>query len=365
MPTIAQIRASNAQISTALPPGLVAVFAGATNGIGESALLQFAKNTVKPRIYFFGRSQEAGERVLASLQKINPDGEYIFKAVDLSLLSAVDEVSREIREKEKVVNLLFLSTGTLVTGKETSENLHLPFATAFFSRLRLTTNLLPLLRAPSTSPNTLRRVVTVLAGTKEGPLLSLPPKPESKSTAHDLQLRAPTAPSLLTPRGRGHTVTLTTLALEAIAKEAPEVGFVHDFPGAVRSNLGRDLDGWGWKVALGLVHGVVYPVLGLVGGLVPVEEAGERQVYFGTSGRFPGGGDNKGGDGVPGGEGGGVAVGTDGKVGSGVYSVTEAGESAGEKVVELLGGYRRDGTAEAVWKWVEKEFVRITGGVSI
>ena len=115
--TIEQIRASNAQISSTLPSGMVAVFAGATSGIGETSLKQFAKNTIKPRIYFLGRSQSSGDRIRGELEALNPEGEYIFLSVDVSLLRAVDDVCREIKARERSVNLLFLSTGSMITGQ--------------------------------------------------------------------------------------------------------------------------------------------------------------------------------------------------------------------------------------------------------
>jgi NADP-dependent 3-hydroxy acid dehydrogenase YdfG len=117
MVALEQIRSSNSKISTTLRPGLVAVFAGATSGIGESSLKQFAKNAIKPRIYFLGRSKQSGDRVHAELKKLNPDGEYTFISVDVSLLRSVDDVCRQIKEKETSINLLFLSTGTMVSGK--------------------------------------------------------------------------------------------------------------------------------------------------------------------------------------------------------------------------------------------------------
>lgn len=117
MVALEHIRSSNSKISTTLRPGLVAVFAGATSGIGESALKQFAKNAIKPRIYFLGRSKQSGDRIRAELQKLNPEGEYIYISVDVSLLHSVDDVSRQIKEKESAINLLFLSTGTMVSGK--------------------------------------------------------------------------------------------------------------------------------------------------------------------------------------------------------------------------------------------------------
>jgi len=117
MVTLEQIRSSNSAISTSLPAGLVAVFVGATSGIGESSLKQFAKHAVKPRIYFLGRSKQSGARILTQLQELNPGGEYIFFSVDVSLLRCVDDVCRQIKAKETALNLLFMSAGSAITGK--------------------------------------------------------------------------------------------------------------------------------------------------------------------------------------------------------------------------------------------------------
>jgi short-subunit dehydrogenase len=117
MVSLEQMRASNSRIKTALPAELVAVFAGATSGIGESSLRQFVKHTVRPRVYFLGRSKESGVRISTELQKLNPEGEYHYISVDISSIKAVDKVSQDIKDKEQVINLLFLSTGTMVSGK--------------------------------------------------------------------------------------------------------------------------------------------------------------------------------------------------------------------------------------------------------
>jgi NADP-dependent 3-hydroxy acid dehydrogenase YdfG len=107
------VRAGNARIPTELPPGLVGVFAGATSGVGELALKGFAKHAARPKIYFIGRSQEAGARLLVELKELNDEGEYNFIKADVSLMKNVDQVCREIKEKEKVINVLLLSQGTL------------------------------------------------------------------------------------------------------------------------------------------------------------------------------------------------------------------------------------------------------------
>ena len=56
-----------------------------------------------------------------------------------------------------------------------------------------------------------------------------------------------------------------------------------------------------------------------------------------------------------------VARGTNGKIGSGVYSVDAQGESAGPEVEKLLANLRKEGLEEKVWKHIEDEFWRITG----
>ena len=121
MVSLPDVQSSNSRIATSLPPGLVAVFVGATNGIGETTLKQFAKHARQPRVYFLGRSQEAGDRIAAECKALNAEGEYIFIKADTSLIRTVDDVCQDIKTKEKAVNLLVLSTGTLVRGTSMSE----------------------------------------------------------------------------------------------------------------------------------------------------------------------------------------------------------------------------------------------------
>ncbi|RYC59192.1 hypothetical protein CHU98_g7015 [Xylaria longipes] len=75
MVSLQAIRESNAQIATSLPSGLVAVFVGATSGIGETTLRNFVKRANKPRIYFVGRRESEGKRIRDELEKINSEGE--------------------------------------------------------------------------------------------------------------------------------------------------------------------------------------------------------------------------------------------------------------------------------------------------
>lgn len=112
MVSLSSVLSSNARVASSTSPfGLVAVFVGATSGIGEITLKKFAQHTVKPRVYFVGRSQEAADRIKKDLCSLNQGGEYNFIKADVSLIRVVDKVCQEIKAKEKTLNLLFLSAG--------------------------------------------------------------------------------------------------------------------------------------------------------------------------------------------------------------------------------------------------------------
>jgi hypothetical protein len=111
MVTLTEVQRSNAQISTAVQP-LVGVFVGATSGIGEYALREFVRHGGDARVYFVGRSQEAGDRLTAEMKSLNEKAHIKFVKADVSLMKTVDEVSLRIREQEKYINVLFQSQGT-------------------------------------------------------------------------------------------------------------------------------------------------------------------------------------------------------------------------------------------------------------
>ncbi|KGO41079.1 Short-chain dehydrogenase/reductase SDR [Penicillium expansum] len=343
MVSLPDVQSSNAQIASTLPAGLVAVFVGATNGIGEAALKEFARSTRSPRAYFVGRSQEAAARITAECRQLNPEGEFEFIKADVSLIKNVDAVCREIQSKEKTINILFLSCGTIRSGEDTSEGLHIMSATGYYARTRFIINLLPNLKQATS----LRRVVSVLAGGHDGPI-----------DVSDFQGKKMSMLKI-----RGHLVSMTDLALETLAKQAPEVTFINDYPGAVKTGIGRESNtflAWIMNIVLMIIGPLVY---------IPIRESGERHLFFATSAKYPPrallNATAEASSGVPLSEGVEVASGTDGKVGSGVYSIHWSGEHAGPKVVKLLAGLREQGMAQKVWQHTVGEFDRITGPADV
>ena len=111
MVSLKDVHTSNEQLSSSFPSGLVALFVGATSGIGAATLKAFAKYTQKPRAYFIGQSQSAADNVVSECQNLNPEGEFIFIQANVSLIKVVDEVCAQIKAKETVLNFLFLSQG--------------------------------------------------------------------------------------------------------------------------------------------------------------------------------------------------------------------------------------------------------------
>lgn len=203
-----------------------------------------------------------------------------------------------------------------------------------YSRTRFIINLLPLLQQATA----LRRVINIFTAGKEGPVY-----------ADDIQGKK--VPVL---SARGHAASLVTLTLEVLAKRAPNVSFIHDFPGSVKSGLARRGQG-ALVFAINTITNLLGPFV-----FMPPTECGERHIFLATSARYPASFEDAS-SGIPLTDGLVVAKGTNGEVGSGVYSIESNGESAGPKVVELLAKYGEDGTREKVWKDVQEQFMRITG----
>ncbi|KAL4863295.1 hypothetical protein BDV12DRAFT_202208 [Aspergillus spectabilis] len=327
MVDLQDILSHNAQISSSFAPGLVALFVGATSGIGAATLKAFAKYTRRPRAYFVGRSQPAANLIIEECKALNPQGEYIFIQADVSLIRVVDEVCSRIKAREKDLNILFLSQGVpSLDRSKTSEEIHLLTALCHYSRLRFTIQLMPFLQRASV----LRRVITVGAAGFEGPI----------DPSDFPALRA--SPD----RIRGHISSLMTLGMEGAARKAPSVTFMHDYPGPVNTPLAQHL----------LSRGEASSRVPIPSDLMAPEESGERHLYLLTSARYPAADDVVSGEGAMQ-----VVRGTNSEVGSGVYSVGWDGESSPLETLDFLQALREDRMVERVCAHTDNVFSSIIG----
>jgi hypothetical protein len=179
-------------------------------------------------------------------------------------------------------------------------------------------------------------VVSVYAGTKEGQI-----------EADDIQgWKIPFASM------RNHMALILTLTMTHFAEQASTVSFVQDFPGLVKSGIGRGTMG------AARVFTVLFKVLGPFVNVSP-EEVAERHLFYATSGRFPSAAE-AGSSSTDG-----VAKGVDGKSGSGVYTLDNSSEEGGDATVKLLTDLRNQGYIDKILKDLTEQFVRITGAEAI
>ena len=157
----------------------------------------------------------------------------------------------------------------------------------------------------------------------------------------------------------GHCAAMVTLSLEALSKQAPDVTFIHDHPGTVKSGIGREA-----TVVLWVVGKVVPAIMSLLGREISSDVCGERHLFLATSARYAPASSELSASGVPVLAGDEIALGSDGKPGSGVYIPDDTCESAGSKVVVLLEGMRKEGVPETLWRHTELEYCRVLGGTS-
>ncbi|KAI5462034.1 hypothetical protein BGZ63DRAFT_354472 [Mariannaea sp. PMI_226] len=262
------VRAANAQLPSMLPNHLVALFVGATSGIGLSTLQQFVRATddKQPTIYVVGRNAKAALPIIADLRQSNPSAKISFIEQDISLVRNVTKVVDEIKRYETKLDFLFLSSGFIPFEgrRETSEGLEPSMTTRYYSRARTIQLLIPLLNQ-SLNPH----VVNILAGGQEGPLVE-----------DDLDLAQPGNFSFV--RSSVHSATMLTLTLERFASENPKISFVHAFPGLTSTpTLTRGSSG-----LVGIImRWIVSPVLNALFAY-SVDDVGAKALFYATNARY-------------------------------------------------------------------------------
>lgn len=153
----------------------------------------------------------------------------------------------------------FILTSKTHASSVTSEGLPYASTLAYWSRWSFTQNLLPLLNeAARQGPNSISRVVSILSGTCEGPI----------DEEDIMMLQTARHTSMLAVRARA--TSLSTLTMEALSKQAPDVSFIHSYPGYVVTPIGNSMPG-----VLGVVVRCFNATLGRWIA-VSSEETGER-----------------------------------------------------------------------------------------
>lgn len=355
MVNLKSVTASNSRLSSVRTGPYVALFVGATSGIGLETLKQFAQHAAEPRVYFVARSATKAAPIADELRRLNPRGTYEIIEKDVSLVKQATQVAEYVKAKESSLDLLFLSVGFFsLDGRQgkyyysqeiyntclaryevkfcmltnpihvdTAEGLDASLATRYYSRARIMQLLLPLLNASQHSP----RVVNILAGGREDSLRE-----------DDLALNKPQ--NFTVANGNAHSTTMLTLTLERFAAEAPRVSFVHQFPGLVATPLFNHISS-GFTGFL--MRHIAGPLMRLL--LRGAGEAGKRSLFTATSARYSVD------EGVVPVEGG---VKKAERSQGGVFLLNENGESANSE--KVLGDLRKRKVDEKVWIHTQEIF---------
>jgi NAD(P)-dependent dehydrogenase (short-subunit alcohol dehydrogenase family) len=104
----------------------VALFTGATAGLGEAILKAYARNHQNSRIYFVGRNDAAAQQIIEDVQQVwketsqhgEVEGDIIFVKADLTLLRNARNVVQEILRREgdnARLDFLCMSQGILTS----------------------------------------------------------------------------------------------------------------------------------------------------------------------------------------------------------------------------------------------------------
>jgi NAD(P)-dependent dehydrogenase (short-subunit alcohol dehydrogenase family) len=121
------------------------VITGGTSGIGEVAAVELAKQGA--RFVLIARDPERAGITLSKLRNANPTVDHVSRVADLSRISEMMRVSKELLQSEPEIDVLINNAGALFnTRKVTEDGLEMTFATNHMAYFVLTNMLLPNLK---------------------------------------------------------------------------------------------------------------------------------------------------------------------------------------------------------------------------
>lgn len=316
-----------------VPSGFVALFIGATSGIGLATLQALCKGSEECSIYVVGRSRARFESERSRLQRSNAKANISFIEAEVTLLSQVDKVCKMVASVESRLDLLFMSPGYLGVGGPhySSEGTDTCLALSVYCRMRFVQRMLPQLQAARRP-----RVVSVLAGGHERILFA---------RDGDLGLTRDNGRNYNALRAVDQATTLHTLAFIHLASQNPHIAFLHTHPGWVSTSfLANLLTSMGaWARPLAYIVLLLWRVFAL-----SVEESGRRHADFCNSATFPSRESIKAASFDSG------ACATCHTSCSGLYLVLPDGRTSTNR--RVLAELEKDGWPEQVWDFLEKTF---------
>ncbi|KAF1843157.1 uncharacterized protein K460DRAFT_315162 [Cucurbitaria berberidis CBS 394.84] len=338
MPSLQTIRNGIAELPKG--PPLVVTLTGGTTGIGsyvaKALATTFANHGPKLRVYIVGRNAARAETLLRYGRETSSESDWQFvQATDLSLISEVDRVSREIIRREEQspfaggparLDLLYMSQALspLQESNHTKEGLDAQMSLLYYSRMRFIQNFTPLLSA---APNT-AHVISIFAGGIEDSIKS-----------GETPVGTPPPSSYGVTAVRKYTAFMKTFFFEEMAeRHAGKISFTHIYPGLVDGpTFYSDANPQWFRI----LWRVLKPLVSWY--MTSPEDCGQVMLYLATQ-RYPAQGTVKSDDvnKVIGG----ISSSTQCELGDGAYGVGQRGDE--NNVVSYV-KTRKDDTTKTVW----------------
>jgi NAD(P)-dependent dehydrogenase (short-subunit alcohol dehydrogenase family) len=115
MVTLQEVRTHNEGLGSRAHD-FVALFTGATTGIGRATVQELVSHLAGATIYVVGRSETSFAKELRQLRSLNSGVRIHFIEADVSLLREVDRVCQRVLAAETRVDLLFMTQGFIPLG---------------------------------------------------------------------------------------------------------------------------------------------------------------------------------------------------------------------------------------------------------
>ena len=212
--------------------GKTVLVTGATDGIGLVAARELAAKG--GRILLAGRSDQKGQRAMATIRHAVPDADLSFYQADLSQIAEVRRLACDISNAEQQIDVLLNNAGGLFARRqESADGIEMTFALNHLNYFVLTLELMDLLRAAPAA-----RVVNVASRAHVGATLDF----------DDLEFRKGYHARNAYRRSKLCNVMFTRALARRLEGSTITTNALH--PGFVRTNFGtaRNPFYFGWAV---------------------------------------------------------------------------------------------------------------------
>lgn len=141
--------------------GKVIFVSGGTAGLGQGAILSFAKHN-PAHIFFSGRNVKAANNLLEKVKQSSPKVPVIFISCDHTSFASIQECAKAVKAQTKRLDILMCNAGVMALPPETTKDgYELQFGINHLSHALLIKLLLPILLSTADLPDSDVRIINM------------------------------------------------------------------------------------------------------------------------------------------------------------------------------------------------------------